>query len=270
MMNKFQLIQSENVSIAWLQAFEHVVANGDTAPMVVSIHIPEESGIAECETVRDRLDGRLVHPTVHETAATVFPHKLWADLGRPHCEQFSAWYLEKWMPRYRRVCKKRKVEKRTYFERMIAYEGHRKWVDGAPKHERINQIARLIDAWEHKKARPIRSVLQIALLDPRDEKPTAGRHPFPCLQQISITYDDTDKGSIGLNAFYPVQYMFKRAYGNYLGLCHLGDFLAHNLGLHFSGLNVYIGVAKRDSTTVEEAKKMLEECKDDMPDGGEQ
>ena len=55
-----------------------------------------------------------------------------------------------------------------------------------------------------------------------------------------------------MHAFYPTQYIFDRGYGNYLGLCHLGSYIAHQTGLQFVRLNCYIGephlgdVNKRD------------------------
>ena len=47
-----------------------------------------------------------------------------------------------------------------------------------------------------------------------------------------------------LNAFYATQYIFEKAYGNYLGLAHLGRFMAHELDMDFARLNVTVGVAK--------------------------
>jgi hypothetical protein len=47
-----------------------------------------------------------------------------------------------------------------------------------------------------------------------------------------------------LNAFYATQLLFNKAYGNYLGLCRLGDFMAHEMGLSFERMNCFVGVAK--------------------------
>ena len=50
-----------------------------------------------------------------------------------------------------------------------------------------------------------------------------------------------------MNAFYATQLLFNKAYGNYLGLCRLGDFMAHEMGLTFERMNCFVGVAKIDN-----------------------
>ena len=92
--------------------------------------------------------------------------------------------------------------------------------------------------------------LQISCFDPAKDHTGQPVRGFPCLQQISISYDDD--GGLAVNAFYLMQYIFDRAYGNYLGLCHLGEFLAHETDLRFSRMTCFIGkpelgdVPKRD------------------------
>jgi hypothetical protein len=45
---------------------------------------------------------------------------------------------------------------------------------------------------------------------------------------------------LAVSAYYPTEYIFDRGYGNYLGLCHLGEFMAHEMGLNLVRLNCYI------------------------------
>jgi len=49
------------------------------------------------------------------------------------------------------------------------------------------------------------------------------------------------------SGFYASQYLFKRAYGNYLGLCRLGRFMAFQMGLKLVRLTCYAGFAHLDS-----------------------
>jgi hypothetical protein len=56
---------------------------------------------------------------------------------------------------------------------------------------------------------------------------------------VSFAYDED--GGLAVNAYYATQYIFDRGYGNYLGLCHLGYFMAHELGLELVRLNCFIG-----------------------------
>jgi hypothetical protein len=46
---------------------------------------------------------------------------------------------------------------------------------------------------------------------------------------VGITYEDDD--GIAITGFYPSQHIFDRAYGNYLGLAHLGRFICDQTGL---------------------------------------
>ncbi len=51
---------------------------------------------------------------------------------------------------------------------------------------------------------------------------------------------------MAVNGFYAMQYLFERAYGNYLGLCRLGNFVAHELGRELVQMNCMIGIGKVD------------------------
>jgi len=48
------------------------------------------------------------------------------------------------------------------------------------------------------------------------------------LQQVAFT--TTDEG-LGVTGFYALQYHVTKAYGNYLGLCWLGRFMAQQMNL---------------------------------------
>ena len=49
-----------------------------------------------------------------------------------------------------------------------------------------------------------------------------------------------------VNAFYATQQLFVKAYGNYLGIAQLGAFMAHEMRLKMSRMNVIVGVAKSE------------------------
>jgi hypothetical protein len=60
-----------------------------------------------------------------------------------------------------------------------------------------------------------------------------------------------------LTGFYAVQYLYQKAYGNWLGLINLGKFIAKEAGLEFVQFNCFIGVEELDKLTKEEAKTLL-------------
>ena len=91
-------------------------------------------------------------------------------------------------------------------------------------------------------------MLQAATFDPKVDHTKAALRGFPCLQQVSFAVQD-DK-TIAVNGFYAFQYIGKRAYGNYVGLCRLGHFVAHELGTELSRMTCFSGIAKRDIGTI--------------------
>ena len=152
------------------------------------------------------------------------------------------WFLNKMLPRLRQ--RDRRNQYGTYFERMIAFHGV-KWRDGKMEPATVNQLERVIADWTRPRAhhkRPRHSALQIACFDPPKDLTGQSVRGFPCLQQVSVAYDD--QGCLALSAFYPTQYIYDRAYGNYLGLCTLGRFLSDAMGLRFVRFNCFIAHPK--------------------------
>ena len=56
-----------------------------------------------------------------------------------------------------------------------------------------------------------------------------------------------------VNAFYATQYVFDKAYGNYLGLAQLAAFMAREMAMRLARLNVTVGVAKLDGISKSDA-----------------
>ena len=50
-----------------------------------------------------------------------------------------------------------------------------------------------------------------------------------------------------MNGFYATQYLVERAYGNYLGLCRLGAFVAHELGVPLLRMTCFTCIAELDA-----------------------
>ena len=94
----------------------------------------------------------------------------------------------------------------------------------------------------HPKSRRT-SKFQATTFDPVRDHTSAGQLEFPCLQQVSFTFEE---GALHLNAFYATQQIARKGYGNYLGLARLGAFAAGQMGLRFEQLNLFVGLAKMD------------------------
>ena len=155
-------------------------------------------------------------------ARTIFPRGLW-NPARAREELYRRYF--RILPRIRK-CPDNKYG--VYFERMIAYGDTAK-----------NQLEHIIQTYKRGNHR--RTALQAAILDPATDLTDQRMRGFPCLQQVAFV--PTHGGGLRVVGFYPRQYIFERAYGNYLGLCWVGRFIAHELGLQLEEMQCFICVA---------------------------
>jgi hypothetical protein len=246
-----EIIDDPNLSHAWARAFQHVLKRSQQhlAPLVLSVNQFDNNGLpVEDLVIRKQLDTILA--TKHKTystkisAATIFPYNAWLRKGRPSIESFSNWYIDNILPRLK-ARDPHHNNRGTYFERMIRFQGS-DWVNGENTLSYKNQLGHIIQMWKDRfnkdGSRPRRSALQVSIFDPVKDHTGSALLGFPCLQQVSFTYGDSSSNTLALNAYYPTQYIMDRAYGNYLGLCHLGYFVARELRLKFVRFNCFIGL----------------------------
>src|SRR5579863_2145624 len=205
------LINETSLSRAWAKSILHVLEHpGSTvSPLIVSITGFAQNEVPEEAAFRSVVDSALDaagEQSPHTVANTIFPQSLWRLAGGNR-ERLYEIYIQSF-PRLRALAKK--LNRRgLYFERLIRWK---------PEGERNNQLEWIIGQYRNR-ANVRRSALQACIFDPeRDHIPDA-QLGFPCLQQISFVPEGQ---SLVMNAFYAKQSLFKKAYGNYLGLCRLG------------------------------------------------
>jgi hypothetical protein len=233
-----QVFESDNLSTVWGQAllYAHDHGRANSAPIVVSISGLTNGVPKQSDEIRAAIDESLRRNgknSTRITAMTIFPYEMWRRRRRPPCPKFSDLCVNQLFPRLKALNSQNRYG--TYFERMMAYPVLK---DGAV--QKINQLSFAIDLLNQRAKRwPRESAIQIGCFDPARDLTRQPVRGFPCLQQLGISHDS--ESSIALNAFYPAQYLFDRAYGNYLGLCHLGEFIAHETNLNFTRLNCFIG-----------------------------
>lgn len=238
---KLPTIEGPDISVTWAKAFLHVLDGGHSECLTLAIHgfagdLPSQDA-AIASALNDALRNLQV-PTIDQTALSIVPYARWLREGKPDHQSIRKWYLDQLLPRLKARCSKNR--RGTYFERLINYTGVR-FVDGKAEVRTVDQLQYVVSLWRQrseKGARPRQSALQLSCFDPVKDDTGSALAGFPCLQQISLTYHE--KGTLEVNAYYPTQYMFDRAYGNYLGLCQLGHFLAHQLGARFSRLTCFV------------------------------
>jgi len=230
-----RVVFSDNISVAWARAFLAAISpRRELVPLVVRVTKLDERSSWEDPVIRNLLDDALQRrgkQSCNTVANTIFPESLW----NPESDRRQLYerYSRIW-PRIKK-CKKNKYG--VYFERLIAY-GLRG--ENSSSSDRCNQLDQILDVYK-KGFR--RTVLQASIFDPsRDHRRRRYLH-FPCLQHVTFAPFGEDK-DMAVNGFYAMQYLFERAYGNYLGLCRLGRFVAHELGLQLSQMTCTVGIGQ--------------------------
>jgi hypothetical protein len=228
------VIASENVSIAWALAFSEIAEapKHEIVPLIVSVTGFDANVVREDQRVRALLDTELsAHgmQSIRTVASTIFPSSLW-NPNNPPQELFDRY--ARVLPRLRKCSLNHNG---IYFERMIRF--HPK---GTPVP--VNQVAYVLATRATGNHR--RSAYQLSIIDPTRDHTNQRQRGFPCLQQVSISPIGED--GLSVTGLYATQTLFERAYGNYLGLCELGRFFAHQWGLQLTRVTCVASVAKFD------------------------
>lgn len=232
------VIESTNLSHAWAQLFLRIIERPgkEISSLIISLTGFKDGIPDEDLDIREALDDCLLlhaREQVHTVANTIFPDSLW-ELSQYDRQVFFAKYIHN-IPRIKAL-EPRKNCKGLYFERLIAFGCD--FADG-------NQLEHIISAYN---SRPSfrRSMFQASVFDPYRDHTLDPRLGFPCLQHLQFLPDNKSK-TLSVNGFYATQKVFEKAYGNYLGICRLSQFMAHEMKLSLDRVNFYIGVAKLDS-----------------------
>jgi hypothetical protein len=165
--------------------------------------------------------------SVQTTASTIFPSSMW----NPGAELETIY--ERYKAVYPRVHRCRANQYGTYFHRMIAYQP-----EGVS--EPVNQLEHIIKTYAGENHR--RSALQAVIFDPTRDHTNQRRRGFPCLHQVA--FSPIGDGTLAVTGFYGTQHIFQRGYGNYVGLCQLGEFMAQGLGMRLTRVTCIAAVAE--------------------------
>ena len=229
------IVPSSNLSESWARVFLRLLEHGvtDLAPAVVIVSQFGNDGPREIPAIRERLDAELGargKRSVHTLANTIFPETLWQPDAPNNDAVLYARYERVW-PRIQKDTANRRG---VYFRRLTAYRPSR-----YPNSEPVNQLQRLIETYRRSHRR---SALQAGIFDPTGDHRNEPFLGFPCLQQIAFA--PLGRDALGMTAFYAMQYQFEKAYGNYLGLCRLGRFVATQLGRRLTRMTCIASIAK--------------------------
>jgi hypothetical protein len=238
------LIKNLNLSGAWCNILEHFALHpgNEICPLILSLTEFDESS-----EIRQLLDDDLRKhklPSIQTVAETIFPQSVYQL-----CDFDRMAFYKQYLRNFRFIKADPANRKGTYFQRMIAYEDLSPDAQGP-----VNQLEIIIESLQDKKGIR-RSKLQASIFDPTRDHTDGIYQKFPCLQHV--TFYKSEHGGLVLNSFYAMQYFYRRAYGNWLGLINLGKFVARESGLEFERFNCFIGVEKLDNIRKEEAVNMV-------------
>jgi hypothetical protein len=217
-----------NLSVAWAKAFITSIepTMSHLSPLLIRVNDFSNNIIQEDSVIRDSIDehlGNLSEQSCHTVANTIFPISLWNAKSKRNVlfERYS-----RIIPQIQKSCSANRFG--LYFQRMISYN---------------NQLEHIISTYVDKKIHRS-SALQISIFDPLVDHRGTPFLGFPCLQHVFFT--PMDNKTLAVTGIYAKQYLFKKAYGNYLGLCRLGQFVAHELGMMLTQMNCYVADAEME------------------------
>ena len=239
MMNDSHTIVSDNLSIAWGKAFFAVYHAGEIAPLIVVIDNLHNQDPPEVPSIRQALDAELQDTkrglSCESVANTIFPRSLW----NPAADRAELY--QRYRDIFPRLRRHRGNTYRLYFQRLISYGSDSRMKNG------VNQLEHIITTWNSGNHR--RTALQAVVFDPQRDHTHQRQRGFPCLQHICLAPNGPNgQNGLTLTGFYATQYMFQRAYGNYLGLCRLGLFMSHQMQLKLRRVVCIATPAKRDTS----------------------
>ena len=236
-------INNSCVTSAWIEAVNLANASGrkEVSNLIVNICGLDTHERPEMADVRFALDVALEangDRSVSTVSSTIFPKSLW----RPTAPR-SVLY-ERYLRLWPRIRAHRQNARGTYFQRLISYP--------TPSDSAFNQLEFVISTYLSGIHR--RSALQCAILAPQVDLNATPLQGFPCMQQVAFIPEG--RHGLRVSALYPMQYLWTRAYGNYMGLINLGRFMANEMGLELTGVTCVTLVAKLEKPSC--AKALLE------------
>ena len=192
--------------------------------MTITVTGLNNESIPEYPGIRIDLDKLLSDSSLrscHTVANTIFPITLWN-----RNKNRDLFYQRYQRSRSQILCDKANCNG-VYFDRLIAYG------DGT------NQLEYIIHTYTTGNHR--RSALQASIYNPVCDATDQRQRGFPCLQQVG--FSKINDSELCVTGYYPKEYIFDRGYGNYLGLCRLGQFMATEMGLELAQMTCFVGVA---------------------------
>jgi len=241
------IIEGNSVAECWLKALQVMVDEkvSEISPVIMKIKVSDEEYVhkGELENDLNSFLEEIKQPLIETTAGTIFPVSLSHGNSSVYERFGKVWKYAK---------KESKNRNGHYFRRLTSY--------GESYGESVNQLKHIIDTYNGIPGgrNPVhrRSALIATIFDPTLDHSAQPQRGFPCLQQVCFIPNNSS-GTLSVNAIYAVQYLSDRAYGNYIGLIRLGQFMAKQMGLKMVGLNCIVSVLGIGGMKKSQASKIV-------------
>ena|SRR6185312_11794482 len=222
-MSKLYVAKSPNLSLAWAEVFFRLMepGTGGVAPAVIIISDFDEHSLPIEVPGMQAMINKVNDQMCRTIASTIFPNSLWEPEAQNDAQRLYARYEKVWPV----VARYRANNKGVYFRRLTAYAP----LDRPEGRKPINQLEHVVETYKGGNHR--HSALQASIFDPTRDHSNSRRRGFPCLQQVAFGVTDD---MLEVTGFYALQHQVPKAYGNYLGLCWLGRFMAKQMGLRLA------------------------------------
>jgi len=223
-----KLVSGSNCSDAWLLAADYILhCGGDCLNLVVEIEDPTSEN-SEARKLLDTFLETEGRKPIEEVANTIFPNSLYfPSIGRKHLYRNyeMAWPLIKLFNRWG-----------TYFYRMIHWGE-----DEKPLNQLEDTIRKLRETMTGKPK--YRSIYEVSIYQPCNDRWI--RRGSPCLSHLSFKLD---KEKLHLTAIYRNHFYIERAYGNFVGLGRLMEFIARESNISVGRLTCISTHAELDGS----------------------
>lgn len=237
-----RMIEANSVSEAWLDAVELLARPGTSKAVHLVARIRQPT--LEIEAIRHEADKLVASKPklwpIDTTRNTLFP----ASWARRHPEpaDLAAYYRSRYFAPDG-LMSYRNNERGTYFGRIVAYPRGQ----GPPGDQLTDTVRKLRDevAGSNKSSRYEINIYCESI----DRNPIS----FPCLAHVSVHMHDA---ALHMQAVYRNEFLVARAYGNFLGLGQLQQYIATAAGLDLGELLMTINHVELDETKTS-ARAML-------------
>ncbi len=239
------IIEGNSVAECWLEILNELVVSKKTelSPLIVKINVTDDIPSYQYALENDLNDflKMIGQPCIETTAGTIFSVSL---------SNGSKSIFDRYERNWKYIKSSSKNRRGTYFRRLTAY--------GEQYGRNKNQLKQIIETHNGiegvRKPVPRRSAFIATTFDPTLDHTPQPQLGFPCLQQVCFIPSNS---KLSMNAIYAMQHLTTRAYGNYLGLIRLGQFMAKEMGLEFVQLNCMISVLGIGKMNKQLAKELI-------------